>query len=508
MPRKLELTFQKGANGRTGRWKKFYRGKSHYLGNARSKSDLESYRSALTNWKRLKSQLDTEAIEKRDPLQCEYDDVIAEWELVLSWAVENREHNEAALARAKIEELNERRSKRKPEPVTHTDRLWSRFRPDDEKLREIAEIAAQAKVDWGELHKTMFPRGLPVMKRPSRDMFWTTSKEERVWQDRLELQAKRSSPDRGNSLASWKATYLASQQQRVDAGDLSAGRFVSVRAALDYFASWSGGKTDVAAIDAQMLTRFHAALLQLIASEECASGYARDRLSTVRSFIRWLWEQEAIEAVPKNLDSKQLRISRKATTPQTFEIDEVKTMLESASRRTRLYLLLALNCGMTQKDISDLLQTQVAWRTGTITRKRSKTQSHESVPTVTYRLWPETLELLREFRSESEVVLVNENGTRLRRDRVDASGQYKKSDNIKSAFTRLQTKLSITKPFKLLRATSATLLESNERFRGLDDLFLGHAPKTIAEKHYSATSSSALDDALAFLRGQYGLIDV
>ena len=39
MPRKYELTFQRGADGRSGRWKKFYRGKAHYLGAGRSKSD-------------------------------------------------------------------------------------------------------------------------------------------------------------------------------------------------------------------------------------------------------------------------------------------------------------------------------------------------------------------------------------------------------------------------------------------------------------------------------------
>ena len=46
MPRKLELTFQRGAEGRVGRWKKFYRGKAYYLGGGRGKSDLGSYREA------------------------------------------------------------------------------------------------------------------------------------------------------------------------------------------------------------------------------------------------------------------------------------------------------------------------------------------------------------------------------------------------------------------------------------------------------------------------------
>ena len=50
MPRKFELTFQRGAEGRVGRWKKFYRGKAYYLGSGRGKSDLDSYREALAGW--------------------------------------------------------------------------------------------------------------------------------------------------------------------------------------------------------------------------------------------------------------------------------------------------------------------------------------------------------------------------------------------------------------------------------------------------------------------------
>ena len=56
MPRKYELTFQRGGDCRSGRWKKFYRGKANYLGSGRSKSDIESYRTAMEAWKKLKVQ--------------------------------------------------------------------------------------------------------------------------------------------------------------------------------------------------------------------------------------------------------------------------------------------------------------------------------------------------------------------------------------------------------------------------------------------------------------------
>ena len=67
------------------------------------------------------------------------------------------------------------------------------------------------------------------------------------------------------------------------------------------------------------------------------------------------------------------------------------------SRRTKLYLLLMLNAGMYQADVSDLGADEVNWQAGTITRKRSKRWKAVGSMSVTYKLWPETVELLREF---------------------------------------------------------------------------------------------------------------
>ena len=64
------------------------------------------------------------------------------------------------------------------------------------------------------------------------------------------------------------------------------------------------------------------------------------------------------------------------------------------SDKTKLYLLLMLNCGMYQNDIAELLDEEVNWKNGTITRARSKTRDRNG-PVVTYKLWPETFALLK-----------------------------------------------------------------------------------------------------------------
>jgi hypothetical protein len=61
MPRNYKLTWQPGASGRGGRWRKKYKGKSYYFGGGRGKTDREAYEAAWSDWERLKLKIDTAA---------------------------------------------------------------------------------------------------------------------------------------------------------------------------------------------------------------------------------------------------------------------------------------------------------------------------------------------------------------------------------------------------------------------------------------------------------------
>ena len=184
-----------------------------------------------------------------------------------------------------------------------------------------------------------------------------------------------------------------------------------------------------------MLLDYHADLLQDIAEKKWSAVYAKDHMNAVKQFVRWLWLIGAIEELPRViLDKKALKISKKISTPPVFTVDEVTKLLGSATERTKLYLLLMLNTGAGQKDISDLRQAEVNWETGTITRRRSKTAKHEKVPVVRYTLWGETLRLLKQERStDPEIVLTNASGGRLKVEELDRNGKLRKIDNVQSA---------------------------------------------------------------------------
>jgi integrase len=228
--------------------------------------------------------------------------------------------------------------------------------------------------------------------------------------------------------------------------------------------------------------------------------------------------------------SKLLTISQPAARIIVFTKEEIKALLTDASDRTKLYILLMLNCGMTQKDISDLLVSEVDWKDGRIIRKRSKTSDEENVPVVNYKLWPETFRLLQQERdaASKDRVLVNTNGGPIWSEEITEDGKYRKTDNVKNAFDRVRTvkkveepskarkktsakkaeravKATIEKPLRSLKKTSASLLRNSGQFSSLRGLFLGHAPQTMADRHYTDVPQGLLDQAIQWLGSEYGL---
>ena len=164
---------------------------------------------------------------------------------------------------------------------------------------------------------------------------------------------------------------------------------------------------------------------------------------------------------------------------------------------------------MTQQDMSDLHPKEVDWKNKTIKRKRSKTKKHEKTPEVTYTLWPETLGLLKEFKTQDKQrVLLNKFGLPLK-DEDFVDGKHRKTDTVGREFRRLKKKCKIDgRSFICLKKTSRSLLEDNREFHSIAELFVGRAPKTISEKHYAKPPENWLADATNWLREKLKIVNV
>jgi integrase len=221
-----------------------------------------------------------------------------------------------------------------------------------------------------------------------------------------------------------------------------------------------------------------------------------------RRLVRWLWGESLIE-LPRNLDLKTWTFDDGAKHIKTYKTEVVNNMLANLTDRLRLYALLALNCGMLPVDMAMLRLSE--YQDGRITRKRSKTKKRKTVPTVEYVLWPETVAALDKYPSKhEEFVLTSSTGTPLWKTEV-RNGKSVRVDLIGRQWRMGRGEGQQTKPpipLKALRSVSATILESNKDYARFGQVFLGHAPSTMKDRHYSGLAQSEFDAAILWLRQQ------
>jgi integrase len=293
--------------------------------------------------------------------------------------------------------------------------------------------------------------------------------------------------------------YLALQLSRQRSREISASEYDLVRRSLEAFAEWAAG--GIEGINADLWEGWYRHLLAWDGSVE----YKRKRLRYARSFITWMAEK-GLATVPPNLNSRRYRFKGGVRRVETIDIEVVKTMVAEAPGQLHLHLLLMLNCGMTQIDISELRQREVDWVHGRIIRKRSKTDHFDDVPEVDYVLWEETWELLLKFRQpEGDRVLLTESGKTWVRDSIDQTGKRHKVDVIASNYAHLKRRLKVAEPLKRLRKTSSSMLGEHRVYGRFAQHFLGQSPRTVADRHYVKPSRELFDEAVRWLGTQYGL---
>jgi integrase len=228
-----------------------------------------------------------------------------------------------------------------------------------------------------------------------------------------------------------------------------------------------------------------------------------------RGFIRDRWAKRFIE-LPRNLTARNLAADVPLQQVEVFSKEEITQLMGKASDRKRLYLLLMLNCGMYPSDIAALKQSEVDWTAGRLARQRTKTKGQSgNVPKVDYPLWRATLDLLNRCRSsDPNLVLLNNKGKPLWRW-VEKKGKRYKLTNIAVAYFQLQEAIGIPKesrkPLKSLRKTASSMLENHAEYGRYAQYFLGHAPRSVADRHYVQPSRTQFDAAIKWLGQQLGI---
>lgn len=264
------------------------------------------------------------------------------------------------------------------------------------------------------------------------------------------------------------------------------------------FARWAyalplfGENMDVGDIDEAKVEGFYLFLKK----EPLAPATRKKRWGFFRRLVRYFWSARLVE-LPRNLDSYSFNVKSKAV--KVYKTEEVRALLVSLKPRLRLYALLGLNCAMTNADIGQLRADMVDLDAGTLTRKRVKTMEVEGVPVVTYKLWSETVALLRKFKATHPVwMLTSKDNTPLYESRQNDDGTTPKKDLVSKQWKRIPLPM----PFKAFRTIGATLIESHPVYGRFTSYYLGHSPKSIKDKHYAAPGADIFNEAMDWLRGE------
>lgn len=280
--------------------------------------------------------------------------------------------------------------------------------------------------------------------------------------------------------------FVAGYRRKAETGRGSWGRHGQVKPATDLFVEWFGATRSLENLSEQVVKNYYAYLEQLVVEGKQGRTTISAYQDIFQTFIQAAAEDAPDEIkIPTNLRSKRLKIHKDRKEPKTFTGEEVKILLAQAVPRTKLFLLLMLNCAMYQGDSADLLADEVDWRAGRIIRPRSKrrrqaaTMGEEAPIKTNWLLWRTTFDLLKQIGCREGVVLRQVDGESLLINHTASS----RNDAIRSAYRRLVAKCkrrellpqSWHKTLKQFRKTGANLLEKSEEHLMTYRLYLAHS---------------------------------
>jgi hypothetical protein len=309
-----------------------------------------------------------------------------------------------------------------------------------------------------------------------------------LWRDRL----KHFTPAPADrTIGHWVAKFLEMRETEVKSGDISISNYDSIRLCLDAFQTWCDPALPIDKLDADRWIAWYMSLQESTLS----ISYKRKRLIFARQFIGWLVEQGLIPGF-LSLHSKRYKFGGSDHEVAPLSVEEVRAVVDKTSGILRLFVLLMLNCGLTQKDISDLRPAEYAG--GRITRRRSKT-SRRNGRVVSWPLWAPTRALLDEYgQPGGSHLLVTTTGKLWVRDEL-VNGKRRKSDSIQSIARRA----GIGIPLRRLRQTSGDRIRMRYG-KHVADHFLAHG-QNVVDQSYFSRQQAELDEAVAWLGSEFGL---
>ena len=143
--------------------------------------------------------------------------------------------------------------------------------------------------------------------------------------------------------------YLELQMARAKTRQISVPEYDQIRVCLNAFKIWVGEESMIDSISPDKWEAWYVHLLNADISTE----YKKKQFRHARNFLMWMAEKGLIQPA-LNLHARRYRFTGGHKKVPTIPVDEVGRATANTQGVLQLHLLLFLNCGMTQQDVSDL----------------------------------------------------------------------------------------------------------------------------------------------------------
>lgn len=284
--------------------------------------------------------------------------------------------------------------------------------------------------------------------------------------------------------------FLDFKDQMVKTGELSSRSFDDYRAHGKLLIDHFGSEAAVDYLTPACFIEFRGKI-----ATNCNLVTLKSRVIRIRSFFNFAAKNDLLESpLPRIMGTgftipSKGAISRSASQQEKlFSVAEIKGLLDAANVNLRAMLLLGINCGFGNQDVSMLKFSNVNLKTGWIDFPRPKTGAKRRCP-----LWPETVSALREAiekrrspaeSDHSEHIFITSQG-----------GLYESSIQdkpISKEFRKLRARVGLESGgFYWLRHTFQTIGDETKDFVAVSAI-MGHAASSISDHYRERVSDQRL----------------
>lgn len=451
--RGLELSFKRADGGPRGRWYKVISGKPEYFGWGNGVSDRQSYNEALEKYRQFKA------------------------------------------AKVKPSQI--------PPETGRSGTLPSG--PSSKPAHTFAQYA-ELEADW---HKAVNARAFdtPLNWRDYKSKLLGTKQAAGVLTGTLIDQFVADQRKRKEA----RKRLLERRKQGEKIGEpkqagLSDERFLAIQSQAKWFKELVGNETwdGTEQTAARLLKTWRDASEAKIVAGTHKPNWFNERIKFARQFVGWAERTYHLDRLPRNLKQLCAKYSYEGS-PKAIDPQSLLALWNGANDLEKTWILLSINCGFKQQDISDLTGSMLQGTHLDFTRGKTLFTAETPV-NVKYKLWKTTRTYIAQTRTSQEPnqpLFTGESGEVLVRHVPGRKDPDKtvRVDLIRNHFFHLCQDTHVTGySFTNLRDTSITLIEGMDR--SYSDLFAAHADGRMARYYVDdkMVDTSGLDRIIDRLR--------